>query len=160
MKVFTVHAPPGDIVSQSDRVRFVRDGFHIWAFVFGPFWMLVHRLWLVLIGYLVLLGAIEPALYAAGVDASASVWIWLLLAILVGLEAGTLRRWTLARRGFHQIGSVVARDLEAAEHRFFSHAGAASGLARATSFSGPVSGFAAPAPDILGSFPRPEGAPL
>ena len=31
---------------------FVRDGFHFWAFLLAPLWLLVHRLWLALLGYL------------------------------------------------------------------------------------------------------------
>ena len=35
-----------------DRQRFVfvRDGFHFWALLLGPLWLLWHRLWLALLG--------------------------------------------------------------------------------------------------------------
>ena len=46
-------------------------------------------------------------------------WVGLLIAILVGIEASSLRRWKLARRKFEQVGVVVADDLEMAERRFF-----------------------------------------
>jgi hypothetical protein len=42
------------------------------------------------------------------------------VAILVGLEAATLRRWTLNRRGWKNIGVVVGEDVESAERRFFA----------------------------------------
>ena len=32
-----------------ERFVFVRDGFHFWAFLLAPLWLLWHRLWLVLV---------------------------------------------------------------------------------------------------------------
>ena len=43
----------------------------------------------------------------------------LLIALLMGLEAATLKRWTLARRGWRQLDVVIADDEDAAERRFF-----------------------------------------
>src|ERR1700712_5643465 len=51
MPVYTVHAPAADD-GEADRFTFVRDGFHFWAFVFGPLWLARHRLWLALLGYI------------------------------------------------------------------------------------------------------------
>ncbi len=45
----------------------------------------------------------------------------LLIALLVGFEAGSLRRWSL-RRWINR-GIVVAHNREAAEHRFFDRWG-------------------------------------
>jgi hypothetical protein len=42
-----------------------------------------------------------------------------LLALLLGFEAASLRRWTLSRRKWRQLDIVVADDEEAAERRFF-----------------------------------------
>jgi hypothetical protein len=42
-----------------------------------------------------------------------------LLALLLGFEAASLRRWTLSRRNWRQLDIVVADDEEAAERRFF-----------------------------------------
>ena len=44
----------------------------------------------------------------------------LLVALLIGFEAATLRRWTLARRGWKTLGFVVGEDAEMAERRFFA----------------------------------------
>ena len=59
MSVYTVHEPPlraGAAASDVERFAFVRDGFSWWAFLFAPLWMLRHRMWLVLIGYVVVVG--------------------------------------------------------------------------------------------------------
>ena len=51
MPTFTVHQPPprpGEAAIAPERFVFVRDGFHFWAFVLAPFWLLRYRLWLAL----------------------------------------------------------------------------------------------------------------
>jgi hypothetical protein len=45
--------------------------------------------------------------------------IGLLISLLIGLESGTLRRFSLGRRGWRNIGIVSGDDREAAERRFF-----------------------------------------
>ncbi len=45
---------------------FVRDGFSWWAFLFAPLWMLRHRMWLVLIGYVVVAGVLEVPVRMSG----------------------------------------------------------------------------------------------
>ena len=58
---FTVHEEPqpkADRDERAERLKFVREGFSLFAFIAPPLWMLANRLWLVLIGYLVILAAI------------------------------------------------------------------------------------------------------
>ena len=65
MSVYTVHEPPqrgADASADAERFVFVRDGFYWWAFLLTPFWMLRHRLWLVLVIYLVVVGGLDTAL--------------------------------------------------------------------------------------------------
>jgi hypothetical protein len=123
MAVYTVHQPPlrkGGTSPDPDRFVLVRDGFHAWAFLLGPLWILWRRLWLVLVLYLVAVAALEVGLRLLGVSAGGQMLAMLAVALLLGLEAGTLRRWTLRRRGFREIGVVVGDDVESAERRFFS----------------------------------------
>ncbi len=61
MSVYTVHEPPlrgADASAEPERFVFVRDGFHWWAFLLAPLWMLWHRLWLVFVIYLVVVAAL------------------------------------------------------------------------------------------------------
>ncbi|RJF75858.1 DUF2628 domain-containing protein [Rhodopseudomonas palustris] len=169
MPVYTVHAPPdGDERSAApDRFVFVRDGFYFWAFVFGPLWLLTKRLWLALLGYLVVSVAAAMALSALGVVGLPRVLVLLLIAVLLGLEAGSLWRWTLRRRGWRQLDVAIGDDLPAAERRFFDRWSGRQGTP--VSFSLPVDRGAPPPPrgiplpassihgDIVGSFPRPGG---
>ena len=122
MAVYTVHEPPlkrYDIAGDPDRFVFVRDGFSFWAFLLGPLWMLCHRMWLVLIGYLVLVAGMQVGLNRLGVEGAVPAVVGLLVALLVGFEAGTLRRFTLSRRCWTNIGVIVGDDREVAERRFF-----------------------------------------
>ncbi len=69
MPVYTVHAPTANSVdlAATDRFAFVRDGFHFWAAVLGVVWLAWHRLWLALIGWIVLMAAIDFGMVRLGV---------------------------------------------------------------------------------------------
>ncbi|ABE37652.1 conserved hypothetical protein [Rhodopseudomonas palustris BisB5] len=168
MPVFTVHAPPpvdDERRASPDRFVFVRDGFYGWAFVFGPLWLLTRRLWLALFGYLVVAVAVTFALTALRVGAGPRFAVMLLMALLLGLEAASLWRWTLSRRGWRQLDVVVGDDLPGAERRFFDRW--SSRQSNPVSFSLPMDRGAPPPTrsvpmpsssiygDIVGSFPRP-----
>jgi hypothetical protein len=122
MAVYTVHEPPMKAdQSQPDPERFVfvRDGFSFWAFLLPPLWMLRHRLWLVVTGYMIVVIALQVGLRALGASSTVIAVVSFLIALLVGLEAATLRRFTLSRRGWKNVGIVVGDDLDAVERRFF-----------------------------------------
>src|SRR5262245_52105247 len=164
MPVYTVHEPPrrandDDLIAHTSRFQFVRDGFHFWAFLLAPLWMLRHRMWLEFIVYLLLVGGLTFALRRLGIEETAGAWVALLLALLIGMEAPSLRRWKLSRRGFEYRGVVVADDLEIAERRFFDGWMASDETPAAsppTSFLHPGG---TPASDVLGLFPQPEARP-
>src|SRR5665647_1738930 len=101
MPTFTVHEPPprqDESVTSPERFVFVRDGFYFWAFVLAPLWLLVRRLWLAFVIYVVVTIAIAVGLRFAGAPSSVQTAVALLIALMVGLEAATIWRWTLARR--------------------------------------------------------------
>ena len=163
MSVYTVHEPPlgrGESDGDPARFAFVRDGFYWSAFFFSVLWMLWHRLWLVLISFVVVVVAVAVALGVLGASAWTSATVGLLLAILLGIEASTLRRWTLTRRGWNHVGVVVADDRELAERRFFDvwAAGAASSPALPMS-SPPSLRTMNTREDVIGLFPQPGARP-
>jgi hypothetical protein len=122
MAVYTVHEPPPKRYQSEpdpDRFVFVRDGFSFWAFLLGPLWMLRHRMWLVLIAYVVLAFGLRFCLQRLGAEGAVPAVVGLLVALLVGFEAGSLRRFTLSRRRFTNVGVIVGDDREVAEQRFF-----------------------------------------
>lgn len=159
MRIYTVHEPPERRREEKrgpDRFVFVRDGFHFWAFVTAPLWLIFHGLWLALLGYVIVAFALSAALRALGVANEAAFLVFLLLGILVALEASTLRRWTLARNGWRQLGVVAAPDYETAERRFFD-AWDGEGATASTMGRAPGRAYRADGSDVLGLFPEPGG---
>jgi hypothetical protein len=166
MRVYSVHEPPvrtPDPLPDAERFIFVRDGFSFRAFLFAPLWMLWHRMWLVLAGYLIISALLETALVALGATPADVSVVALLISLLVGLEASTLRRFTLNRRGWRNVGIISGADLEDAERRFFEawlhdvHQPVAVVPAATASTSGAA---AAPPhtpqePNVIGLFPEP-----
>jgi hypothetical protein len=121
--------------------------------------MLWHWLWLEFIAYALIVGGVRFALRRLGLDEGAGLGVALLLAVLVGVEASSLLRWKLARRGFDNLGVVVGEDLEDAERRFFD--GWTDAPSRPAPVASPAaSPFAPPlaqlSSDIVGLFPQPE----
>src|SRR5215510_7297788 len=122
MSIYTVYEPPlkaHESAPNPERFVFVRDGFSFWAFLLAPWWMLRHRLWLALTGYVILAIALSVALRFAGASTTVTLIAGALFSLLVGFEAATLRRFKLSRRGWKNVGIVVGDDLESAERRFF-----------------------------------------
>jgi hypothetical protein len=162
MTVYMVFEPPragGDPLRRAERMRFVRDRFTWSAFLFAPLWMLRHRLWLAFIGYVVAAGVVPPALWLAGARAGSLTLALLMIHLLVGIEGATLRRRSLARRGWRDLGIVIGDDLEAAERRFFdayaARAGARGEPVAPAPPAAPPPLRPGPAGDVVGLFPQP-----
>jgi len=122
MSVYTVHEPPlrpAEASAEPERFVFVRDGFAWGAFLLPPLWMLRHRLWLVLVLYGLAIAGIDAVLRSIGASMFFVGLVGFVTSLLVGLEAGTLRRFTLTRRRWRNVGVVSGDDLEDAERRFF-----------------------------------------
>jgi hypothetical protein len=165
MPIYTVHEPPAkrsETRRGPENFRFVRDGFHFWAFLLTPLWLLWRRLWLVFIGYVVLVVALSLGLRWLGASENAVFAVLVLLSILIGLEAGSLQRWTLRRRKWGEAGVVSAYNAEAAEQRFFDAwtggeltAAAPAPSVTAAFGAAPMRRPVAGQSDIVGLFPEP-----
>lgn len=172
MPVYTVHAPVAaqggarSMETTTDKYVFVRDGFYLWAMIVPVIWMLYHRLWLALIGYIVLSVAMALVLSRLGVSSGTAFIAFAMVSILIGLEAASLRRRKFSGRKWRQLDVVVADDEEAAERRFFDrHVGQlAPSVSSTWADRGPQQPSSAPyhpqaaSSDIIGLFPQP-GAP-
>jgi hypothetical protein len=87
--------------------------------LFGPLWLIAHRLWLALLGWIIAVIALDLVLRQLGAGSSAILFADIIVALLMGFEAASLQRWTLSRNRWSQLDVVVADDEEAAERRFF-----------------------------------------
>lgn len=161
MPTYTVHQPPAKngLAADPQRFVFVRDGFHFWAFLLTLPWLIYRRLWLALLGYVLLTAALAVAFHFLRTPSGPQAAVGLLLGVLFGLEAASLRRWTYARRRWTNIGVVVGDDTEDAERRFFAEwvNRPAEAVAPATTpvSTQPVPPRAKPSNDIIGLFPQP-----
>lgn len=163
MPTYTVHEPPprkNESVASPERFVFVRDGFHFWAFLLPPLWFVAKRLWLALFLYVIVTVALEFGMAWANVPSTGRVIVEVMIAIVIGVEAATIQRWTLQRRKWKTLGFVVAEDEELAERRFFAAwmQGAAAYDKSAESvpvYAAPVLRGPPSSSDVIGLFPEP-----
>lgn len=121
MATFLVYEPADGARTQAnaERVVFLREKFSIWAFVFTPFWLLRHRLWLGFLVWLLAFIAISIAGRLFGFGPYAPLAASLFPSLIFGFEAINLRGRKLLRSGYRDAGVVIAEDLDTAERRFF-----------------------------------------
>ena len=107
-------------IERADRIVFVREGFAVFALVFPLLWLLVHRMWWVLIGFAVVFAAVNAGAALIGLGETATSLALLVLTLFFAFNANELRRWTLERRGYQVVGAVSGRNRDECEIRFFS----------------------------------------
>ena len=118
MRSYTLHLPHEARSGEAhdlDRAQLVPDGFSGTAFAFSVLWFLYHRLWVAALLVFVGLCATALAGYGLGLSPLAGTAITLLVLLLIGLEASSLRRWTLTRNGQPARDAVVAFTADEAE---------------------------------------------
>jgi Protein of unknown function (DUF2628) len=164
MPTFAILEPPQDgqtATEQAERCVFLPERFNLWAFLFAPLWVIRHRLWLVLILYLVGMGSVAYGLRGSGAGWVVVALVFALIHLLVGLEATTLVRWTRTRHRWRECGVVIADDLDMAERRFFDNRTALRLAAKPAPMLSPgpfpVAQVGPSHPDITGLFPEPGG---
>jgi hypothetical protein len=122
MRTYTIHErpdPAADRVDRAEALVFVKDGFSWLAALFTPLWLIAHRLWWPLLGYIAISGAFQLVQLTVAFDQR---WLGLAafaLNVLIGFEADTLRRWGLQRRGWQTVGTVSGKTADECERRFF-----------------------------------------
>lgn len=121
--VYSVHEPSeneGTAIERAERLAFVSDRFSWLALLLGPLHLLVKREWIALGVYVLALVALVNVLTLAGAEQNWISWSVLLLNVVLGFEMSEIRRRSLARAGWREIGTVSGTTAEEAERRFFS----------------------------------------
>ncbi len=164
MPIYAVHAPGGrlDTPEAAEQAVFLREGFDKGAFVFGPFWLISHRLWRALAGWIVVNAALIAAVLFFRLPVVALSALGLLIALWLGLEASALRAAALRRRGYALIDVTASGDEASGERAVFARwreaAAAASPAGAATEAGAAPARPARPAgAGVLGLFPEPGG---
>jgi Protein of unknown function (DUF2628) len=119
MRVWTVHVPPIPATGTAGRPPrrapvLVPEGFSWGAFLFGPIWLLLRRLWLTALLWLVV--AVAAVLLAR----LGGLAVLLALQFLLGCHARDLQRRALDRRGYDQAHLVAERDEDRAMARLLA----------------------------------------
>jgi len=153
--------PPGriDAPGRVDRFVFLPEKFSLSAFMFGPLWLIGHRLWLELLVYLAAAAVILSILWVIGAG-SVAMAVVILMQYLLGLEAASIRRLMLRRRGWRDAGVVIADDLDLAERRFFDDHFARRARETAGAPVAPLPPLPLPSSrgsGVTGLFPEPGG---
>jgi hypothetical protein len=91
---------------QNEAPEVVPDRFSWFAALLPPVFAIVHRLWLPLVVWLVLVVAIGLLGVVLGPDMG--FWTYILLSAFIGFEAGALRRRGLRRRGYLYRSELIA----------------------------------------------------
>jgi hypothetical protein len=153
MPIYVIHCPPivGDPARALNQARLVKSGFSIAGLVFGPLWLAVNRQWLPLAVWVVGAVAVDFLNNAGLLTSGGAGALYLLSAILIGVEG---RHWIglkSARAGLMLADIVEARDEDEAARVFFE---------RALKASRPQ-GAPSPAPmrensPVIGSFPEAQ----
>lgn len=129
MKRYTVHQKEG----VEDATVFVREGFSIWAFLFGFLWLFYHRAWgpaLLTLMLALMLQWLEkngqmPEFTLAMLQFGLQLWI--------GFEARDWQREALAARGYRLADVVMETSEERAELRYYErHLMIGGGIAQST----------------------------
>ncbi|KAB1074889.1 DUF2628 domain-containing protein [Methylobacterium planeticum] len=160
MRSYTLHLPRDARAGEShdlDRAQLVPDGFSWAAFAFTVLWFLYHRLWVA--GLAVLTGLMATAFvgHLLGLSAVAGFVVTFLLSVLIGLEASSLRRWTLVRNGRPVRDVLVARDAAEAEAKAMTRWLDPASVPRALA-AAPFAAVAnRPSEPVIGLFPFNEG---
>lgn len=124
MAIFTVHVPNDrdDALSRAERTAFVPEGFSVAAFLFGPLYLLRFGAWLAALAWIVIVAGGSWLCHQAGLPRSVEFGLTLLVALFTGVEASSLRRFALARRGYDFVDLVEGLSREDGERTFFRRA--------------------------------------
>ena len=150
------HAIPGD-PDALERSEIVRDSFSWWAFITPMLWLFWHRHWILGIVAALIVGLVGVALSAIGLRTGAILGVEILLHLLFGFEAASLRRFVYERRG-RPVGDVVmAADSADAEAKSFARWIAPREANSPRPVASSRTGYASSSEAIIGLFPDREG---
>ncbi len=117
IRLYTYHMKPGETPLAAAVA--VREGFSIWAFLFGALWALYHGLWLVAVVLAAVPLLIEVAAIEGWLQQEVAAVALLLFNVYIGCSANDWRRERYRRRGWVMAGLASGRDQTEADRRFF-----------------------------------------
>ena len=120
---YTVHEPektPDNPLAHADELVFIKDGFAWWAALAPLLWLIYHRLWLPLVGFVAVFAAFSLLGGLLGVSGEPGGNLLAIgLSIGFGFIANDLRRFMLERDGYRLVSVVAGFSPEECERRFY-----------------------------------------
>lgn len=120
-KIFNVYEKP-EAADPADRMLLLREGFSYWAFLFGIFWLLMHRMWRVAVLFFAAQVVTASVGEILGFSQVSLGLLQLWLQVMLGFHAYELRGATLVRCGYRLAGVLVAESEMHAERRYHEFA--------------------------------------
>lgn len=124
MQSYTIYEPrtvPEDPVKRAAAVVFVKDGFSFWAMLAAPFWLVHHRLWLALAGFVAAFAVLQVVAGLAGLPGASGAVLYGGLSVAFGVLANDIRRFFLERSSYGMIGAIAGNSRLECEQRFFAN---------------------------------------
>ena len=117
MPSYTIYEKPGLPPQEAiDSAVLIKDHYSIFAFMLPAVWMLVQRLWWILLVYIIIL------IPVAALESMLPVWAGMLITLLmnlwISLEAPNMIGWSLRNKGYVEVASLYAEDMQHCEHRY------------------------------------------
>lgn len=123
MNLYTVHYRQefeNSLTGMAQDVVLVKDGFNWLALFFPTLWFLAKKMWLVFAIYLAIQAFIVALVFGADMPTEILTITKFTGNVILGFEGNAIHRWSLNRSRYRERLTVAARDMIAAEHRFFS----------------------------------------
>lgn len=120
-KIFTVYEKP-EAADPAERMVLLRDGFSFGAFLFSGLWLILQRMWRVLLGYIVVTIALAMLCDTLHLTDAARTLCQLWLQLMLAFHAYDLKGWELQRRGYRMGGILAAETQMHAERRYHEFA--------------------------------------
>ena len=124
MNLYTVHyrhEAENSLTGLAQDVVLVKDGFNWSALLLPSIWFLAKKMWLVFAIYLLIQAVVIAIVFWAELPSEVLTITKLTGNLILGFEGNNLQRWSLERARYKERQTIAARDIVAAEHRFFSH---------------------------------------
>nr|WP_321461672.1 DUF2628 domain-containing protein [uncultured Cohaesibacter sp.] len=119
MASYTIYEKPGLSLEETiESAVMVRNHYSTLAFFLPALWMIFKRLWWVLLGYCLFMIPLW-SLYGT-LPLWSEMLISLFISALISVEAPTLIGWQLERKGYLEVVTLYAEDLDHCEHRYIA----------------------------------------
>jgi hypothetical protein len=126
MTFYMALTPPDELapVGQTDhdvleKAVILKDGFSFPAFLLTGVWLLYKRLWWPFALFVAVWVAAAWGLPKLGLPQFAIAWVQVVIGLFLGHEGHALLERKLVNNGWTLEGVIEARDMDAAERRFF-----------------------------------------